>query len=77
VRRAAPIAPAQKTARVTAMPEKLPPGQGASDKDCGRVLFAECECSRSVRWCSWLRHCATSRKVAGSIPHWDFSLIRV
>jgi len=19
-------------------------------------------------WCSWLRHCATSRKVAGSIP---------
>jgi hypothetical protein len=20
------------------------------------------------RWCSWLRHCATSRKVAGSIP---------
>ena len=22
-----------------------------------------------VRWCSWLRHCATSRKVAGSIPN--------
>jgi len=21
-----------------------------------------------VRWRSWLRHCATSRKVAGSIP---------
>jgi hypothetical protein len=21
-----------------------------------------------TRWCSWLRHCATSRKVAGSIP---------
>ena len=20
------------------------------------------------RWCSWLRHCATSRQVAGSIP---------
>ena len=20
-----------------------------------------------TRWCSWLRHCATSRKVAGSI----------
>jgi len=22
-----------------------------------------------TRWCTWLRHCATSRKVAGSIPH--------
>ena len=22
-----------------------------------------------TRWCSWLRHCATNRKVAGSIPH--------
>ena len=22
----------------------------------------------STRWCSWLRHCATSRKVAGSTP---------
>ena len=23
---------------------------------------------RDTRWHSWLRHCATSRKVAGSIP---------
>jgi hypothetical protein len=23
---------------------------------------------RAMRWRSWLRHCATSRKVAGSIP---------
>jgi hypothetical protein len=23
---------------------------------------------RGTRWCSWLRHCATSREVAGSIP---------
>ena len=23
---------------------------------------------RDTRWCSWLRHCATSWKVAGSIP---------
>jgi len=23
---------------------------------------------RGTRWCSWLRHCATNRKVAGSIP---------
>jgi hypothetical protein len=22
-----------------------------------------------VKWRSWLRHCATSRKVAGSIPY--------
>jgi hypothetical protein len=33
---------------------------------------------RGTRWCGWLRHCATSRKVAGSIQngvigifHWD------
>ena len=25
-------------------------------------------CLTCTRWCSWLRHCATSRKVAGSIP---------
>jgi hypothetical protein len=25
-------------------------------------------CQRGMRWCNWLRHCATSRKVAGSIP---------
>jgi len=24
---------------------------------------------QGTRWRSWLRHCATSRKVAGSIPH--------
>ena len=25
-------------------------------------------CKRGTRWRSWLRHCATNRKVAGSIP---------
>jgi hypothetical protein len=25
--------------------------------------------TRSMRWRSWLRHCATCRKVAGSIPY--------
>jgi len=30
---------------------------------------------RSTRWRSWLRHCATSRKVADSIHcHWNCSL---
>jgi hypothetical protein len=24
---------------------------------------------RDTRWCSWLRHCATSRKINGSIPN--------
>jgi hypothetical protein len=24
--------------------------------------------TRGTHWCSWLRHCATSRKVMGSIP---------
>jgi hypothetical protein len=26
------------------------------------------DCSGGTRWSSWLRHCATSRKVAGSFP---------
>ena len=33
--------------------------------------------TRGTRWRSWLKHCATSRKFAGSIPdgyHWNFSL---
>jgi len=25
-------------------------------------------CKGGTRWCSWLRHCATKRKVTGSIP---------
>jgi hypothetical protein len=32
-------------------------------------------CSGDTRWRSWLRHCATSRKFAGSIPEgiiWNF-----
>ena len=29
------------------------------------LLIALCG---DTRWCTWLRHCATSRKVAGSIP---------
>jgi hypothetical protein len=39
-------------------------------KNYGKV---ECDGTR----CSWLRHCATIRKVAGSIPDWviwDFSV---
>jgi len=27
-----------------------------------------CSINWGTRWRSWLRHCATSRKVAGSIP---------
>ena len=42
VSRAVPIAPALPTARVTAVPEKLPQEQDARHKDCGRVLIAEC-----------------------------------
>jgi hypothetical protein len=37
-----------------------------------------CDVSRGTRWRSWFRHCATNRKVAGSIPgvftgicHWN------
>ena len=29
---------------------------------------------RATRWRSWLRHCATSRKVAGSIPDGVFGI---
>ena len=32
-------------------------------------LFSECtRMSWGTRWRRWLRHCSTSRKVAGSIP---------
>jgi hypothetical protein len=30
------------------------------------IVLKEC---RGTRWRSWLRYCATSRKVAGSIPN--------
>ena len=30
--------------------------------------------NRGMRWRSWLRHCATSRKVAGSIPDSVFGI---
>jgi len=30
--------------------------------------------SITARWRSWLRHCATSRKVAGSIPDGVFGI---
>jgi hypothetical protein len=29
---------------------------------------------RGTRWCSWLRHCVTSRKVAGLIPDCVFGI---
>jgi len=32
------------------------------------MFSAELICLGSRRWPSWLRHCATSRKVAGLIP---------
>ena len=31
-------------------------------------IYCDLNVSRGTRWRSWLRHCATSRKVAGSIP---------
>jgi hypothetical protein len=33
-----------------------------------RKLFKFCGLL-GTQWCSWLRHCATNLKVAGSIPH--------
>ena len=32
------------------------------------VFVVDISCLGGMRWRSWLRHCATSRKVAGSIP---------
>ena len=31
-------------------------------------FICTCWLQEGTRWCSWSRHCATSRKVAGSIP---------
>ena len=50
---------------------------------CKRVVIivrrelCSCDLGLITRWRSWLRYCATNRKVAGSIPwwwHWNFSL---
>ena len=35
---------------------------------CSLISFSTWDYKRGTRWRSWLRHCATSRKVAGSIP---------
>jgi len=40
-------------------------------------LYALCMYTGSTRWRMWLRHCATGRRVTGSVPqsrwrHWDF-----
>jgi len=37
-------------------------------KTCGSILVPGSAWIRGTRWRRWLRHCATSRKVAGSIP---------
>jgi hypothetical protein len=50
----------------------FPEGKQARFLCCTKLLW-------DTRWHSWLRHCATSRKVAGSIPdgviHWIFIYI--
>jgi len=41
---------------------------GCTVKPCDILLSCGSQ-SDGTQWCSWLRHCATSRKVAGSYPH--------
>jgi hypothetical protein len=36
---------------------------------CRHTSYKLCSLRRGTQWRSWLRYCATSRKVAGSIPH--------
>jgi hypothetical protein len=41
------------------------------------VCVCVCVCVCDTRWRSWLRHCATSRKITGFVLqscHWNFSL---
>ena len=33
-----------------------------------RVIYKITRSQKGTRWRSWLTHCATSRKVAGSVP---------
>jgi hypothetical protein len=42
--------------------------KGTDLKGCSHGLFRYCAGTEATRWRSWLRHCATCRKVAGSIP---------
>jgi hypothetical protein len=49
-------------------------GLGLKQVGCGnkltdfRCVPLVSSCEHGTRWRSWLRHCATNRKVAGSIP---------
>jgi len=67
-----------------------PPKPLVTQVTAAELIFTECvfwrnyveicrwiQFLRGTRWRSWLRHCATSRKVACSIPRscrWNFSL---
>src|SRR5215510_63819 len=42
----------------------------------GTFIVATISC-RGTRWRSWLRHCATNRKVAGSIPDVVIEIFRL
>ena len=43
-------------------------GQGVDPRVLERDLSQSYHYHGGTRWCSWLRHCVTSRKVAVSIP---------
>jgi hypothetical protein len=44
--------------------------ENTAEKSVVRVIILQANTmGRGTQWRSWLRHCATSRKVAGSIPH--------
>jgi len=48
-----------------------PIGNRSPDRrDCSESLYGHAACAPTCRqWRGWLRHWATSREVAGSIPH--------
>ena len=47
-----------------------------SNKLVASILDVAPTMEGDTRWRSWLRHCATSRKVAGSIPHGVIGIFR-
>ena len=42
--------------------------EAAVDKSCFNSFYISYTCGARCWWRSWLRHCSTSRKMAGSIP---------
>jgi len=57
-----------KTAHTLIRYLSVPDGENMIQDYGFNISYSHHDVNWGTRWRSWLRHCATSRKVAGSIP---------